>query len=106
MVKNLNKHIQEIKQFDRDRIFWLRLSGFVAIVILLLVIDWAFLGINNFYWILVSVGMVLSATWWYWTMKLIRELLAHRLIEIEILSELVNDVKEIRKDVKKIDQNL
>ena len=102
MVNTLKKHIKNLEQFDKHRIFWLRLSGFVAIAILLTVIDWALLGVNNIYWVLVSTGLVLSAIWWYWTMRLVKELLTHRMAEIQILSEIVSDIKEIKDDVKNI----
>ena len=105
MVKQLKKHIKEIERFDRNRIFWLRLSGFVVISILLVIVDWAFLGVNGIYWILVSSGLVLSVVWWYWTMKLVREILSHRMIELDILTGLVSDIQEIKQDVKKLDHN-
>jgi hypothetical protein len=105
MVKQLQQHIQQIKQFDKDRIFWLRLSGFVAISILLIILDWTFLGFKTIHWSLISVGLILSVTWWYWTMKLVKELLNHRLAEIEILTDIIGDIKEIQKDVKKLDQD-
>lgn len=103
MVKTLQKHLNDIKQFDKDRIFWLRLSGFVAIAILLIVADWTLIGTNSVYWVLVSTGLVLSAIWWYWTMKMVRALLNHRLAEVEILSDIINDIKEIKQDVKNLD---
>lgn len=103
MVKNLKTNIQKLKQFDQDRIVWLKLSGLALIVVILLIIDWSIFGTNKLYWILISFGLILSVSWWYWTMKLIRDLLKHRLVEMEILSDIVNDIKEIKKDVRNID---
>ncbi len=103
MVKNLKTNIQKLKQFDQDRIVWLKLSGLALIVVILLIIDWSIFGTNKLYWILISFGLILSVSWWYWTMKLIRDLLKHRLMEMEILSGIVNDIKEIKKDVRNID---
>lgn len=105
MIENLQVHIQKIKQFNKDRITWLRLSGFVIIAIFLTIIDWMFINNQNFNWLLISSGLLLSAIWWYWTMKLVRELLNHKTTEIEILSEIILDIKEIKKDIKNIDQN-
>jgi hypothetical protein len=38
-------------------------------------------------------------------MKIIRELLSHRLAEVEILHNIVLDIREIKEDVKKLDQS-
>jgi hypothetical protein len=98
MVNLLKEHIKELEQFNLYRIFWLRLSGFVAIAIILIVLDWAVIGNNNFLWIPVSAGLVLSVAWWYWTMMIVRQLLHHRLIELEILKEIIIDISEIKKN--------
>jgi hypothetical protein len=71
---------------------------------LLIILDWTILGQNKTFWILVSLGLTLSVTWWYWTMKLVRKIIDHRLVEVEILSNIVGDIKEIREDIKKLDQ--
>jgi hypothetical protein len=102
MKDNLKSHITELEKFNKERIFWMRLSGFVAISILLIVLDWTLLGQHSIHWVLISVGLVLAVTWWYWTMKMVRTVIDHRVIEVEILSDIVVDIKEIREDVKKI----
>ena len=104
MKQKLKSHVAELEKFNKERIFWLRLSGFVAISILLIILDWTILGQNKTFWILVSLGLTLSVTWWYWTMKLVRKIIDHRLVEVEILSNIVGDIKEIREDIKKLDQ--
>jgi hypothetical protein len=104
MKQKLKSHVAELEKFNKERIFWLRLSGFVAISILLIILDWTILGQNSTFWILVSLGLTLSVTWWYWTMKLVRKIIDHRLVEVEILSNIVGDIKEIREDIKKLDQ--
>jgi hypothetical protein len=104
MVKTLQTHIEKIKQFDKNRIFWLRLSGFVAIAILLVIADITFFKVESLHWTLISIGLALSVVWWYWTMKMVKELLTHRLIEVEILSDIIKDIREIKEDIKKLDQ--
>jgi hypothetical protein len=105
MVKELKSHLEKIKKFDNDRILWLRLSGFVAIAILVIIFDLTFFKVEGVHWILISIGLILSVCWWYWTMKIIRELLSHRLAEVEILHNIVLDIREIKEDVKKLDQS-
>ena len=105
LKKTLNTHIQKIKEFDKTRIFWLRLSGFVAIVILIMIIDLSFFNVKSVHWILISSGLTLSVIWWYWTMKIVREILTHRVTEVEILTNIVDDIKEIKESVKKLNQD-
>ena len=104
MTTNLKSHIAELEKFNKERIFWMRLSGFVAISILLIVLDWTLLGQHSIHWVLISLGLVLSVSWWYWTMKMVRTVIDHRVVEVEILANIVTDIKEIREDVKKLDQ--
>ena len=104
MANKLQTHIEKIKKFNNDRTTWLRLSGFVVISIILIVIDWTIIGNEKIHWVLISTGLILSVAWWYWTMRLVRELLNNKLSEMEILSDIVNDIKEIKDDIKKIDQ--
>lgn len=105
MVKQFQNHLKKIKQFDKARIFWLKLSGLVAIVIILIIIDLSFFNVPSIHWLLISIGLGLSVTWWYWTMKIIREILSHRIVEVEILTEIIKDIREIKEDVKKLDHN-
>lgn len=105
MVTTLQKHLRDLKKFNDQRIFWLKLSGFVVIVVLMSILDWALLGKNDLYWYLVSAGLALSVIWWYWTMMLLRHILQHRVDETEILSSILNDIREIKEEVKKLDHN-
>lgn len=103
MVKNtLKNHTKEIHIFNKERVYWLRLSGFVAIAILLILADWAFIGIGSVHWVLIGTGLVLSVIWWYWTMKLVRQLLNHRMTEVEILSDIIDEIREVKKSVENL----
>jgi hypothetical protein len=101
MVKNLKKNITELQELDKQRIFWLRLSGFISLIVLTTAIDWKLLGQNNLYWLLVVSGLTLSAVWWYWTMMLIRKLLAHKTVEMETIIDIVDDIQYIKNNLKK-----
>ena len=104
MVKNLKTHLEKIKQFDKDRLLWLKLSGVVAFFISLIIINLLFFKVESIHWITISISLGLSVSWWYWTMRILQDLLNHRLAEVEILADIINDIKEIKNDVKKLDQ--
>lgn len=99
MVEKLNQHLQEIKEFNQQRLCWLRLSGFVTIVAVLIFLDWDDIVSNKYIWVMFISGITLAIVWWYWTMTLIRKLLTHKQHETEILSDIVQEIKAIRTNV-------
>ena len=100
MVEQIQEHIRELKQYDRQRVFWLRLSGFVAIAILVAISDWNYIISNEYTWGWITLGLILSVVWWYWTMMLIRKLLHHREVESHILLQITKDIQKIKNEVK------
>jgi sterol desaturase/sphingolipid hydroxylase (fatty acid hydroxylase superfamily) len=98
-MKNLKKHSNEIKVVERQRKYWGALSVIVSLVFLQFIVDWELLKAYNLFWGFVVVGIVVTVSWWWWTMSLIRTLLKHREIETEILEDLVNDIKDIKKSL-------
>ena len=98
-MKNLKKHSNEIKVVERQRKYWGALSVIVSLVFLQFIVDWELLKAYNLFWGFVVVGIVVTLSWWWWTMSLIRTLLKHREIETEILEDLVNDIKDIKKSL-------
>jgi hypothetical protein len=101
----LKTHIQNLKQFNKHRLLWLKLSGFVFVTILSIIIDRAFFGKNNLYWYLTSLGLTVSVVWWYWTMRLIRQILAHRTLESALLLSILDDVQQLKEDIKILDNS-
>lgn len=98
--KLINKHIEQLKKFDRQRKNWLRLSAFVVIAVLGILWDWEVIKQYRLAWWFGAAGLVISVLWWYWTMIVIRLLIEHRRDETEILYEIVRDIKEIKKDIQ------
>lgn len=98
--KLINKHIEQLKKFDRQRKNWLRLSAFVVIAVLGILWDWEVIKQYRLVWWFGAAGLVISVLWWYWTMIVIRLLIEHRRDETEILYEIVRDIKEIKKDIQ------
>lgn len=101
MVEHLKKYNEECEDFERQRRAWLRISGFVAIAILIIIADWSYVQDNRHLWILFSAGTVLSAIWWYWTMIVIRRMLSHQRAITDIMIEMFSDVKEVKKTITK-----
>jgi Flp pilus assembly protein TadB len=99
MVKNLEQNLKDCEKFEKQRTAWLRISGFIAIVILVVIVDWSFVTTSKESWILFSSGITMALIWWYWTMMLIRRLLKHNTELAKILLDLHHDVKDIKKEL-------
>lgn len=101
MNTRLKKHLEELRSLDAQRKGWLVLSGFVAVGVLGIIFGWNWVHQHHIVWIVVSLGLLLSVIWWYWTMRLIRQLLSHKSTEAEILNDLLTDIKDLKKDIRK-----
>ena len=106
MVKLIKAQIEELRELDKQRIAWLRISGFVAVAIIAVIVDWHYVKNTGWGWLLVSTGLAVSAIWWYWTMIVVRKILHQKSLESEALIDLINDIKEIKQEVKKFTKPL
>jgi ABC-type bacteriocin/lantibiotic exporter with double-glycine peptidase domain len=101
MDNKIFRHLAHLKAFNNQRKAWLVLSAFVMITIVTITADWNHIE-SKLLWILASIGTAVAAIWWYWTMRIIRQLLEHRQEESEILHDVVQSIREIKEDVKKL----
>jgi hypothetical protein len=102
MDKKLSRHLKNLKLFNNQRKAWLALSAFVVLVIGKVVFDQTILENHHYVWAMISIGLTISVTWWYWTMRLIRQLIDHRRDESEILYDIVASIRDIKEDVKNL----
>jgi hypothetical protein len=100
MKEELSKYITECELYEKQRVFWLRISGFVALVILLVVVEWHMVDNTKIEWLLVSFGMTIMLIWWYWTMMIIRRLLLHKKVTSKLLLSLADDFDELAKKIR------
>jgi ABC-type bacteriocin/lantibiotic exporter with double-glycine peptidase domain len=100
MDQKLSKHLTDLQAINRQRRSWLVLSVFVMVAISFFVFGWDTVTSNHFIWIAISGGAVIGAVWWYWTMRTLNRLIIHRVEETEVLYELVDSIREIRKEVR------
>lgn len=102
-MQRLLQHQKKLKLFHQHRRWWLVLSSFVVFVVLGIIFEWEELQSSIVVlWIVVSLGLTVSVVWWYWSMRLIRELIDYRVEESEILSDIYNTIKEIKEEVKNL----
>jgi hypothetical protein len=96
----MNKHIETLQKFDQERKSWLVLSAFVAVGILGIIFGWNAVQTNHLIWVVSSLGLIIAVIWWYWTMRLIRHLIEHKIFEAVILQDIVKDIRHIKDEVK------
>lgn len=99
MEQKINHQIKKLKNLDIERKGWLMVSGFIMISILGIIFDWKTVILFKLQYILVCAGLIISVVWWFWTMRLIRLLIDHRMAEAETLKEILIDIKSIRKEI-------
>jgi hypothetical protein len=104
MASKLNIIKQSISKLNIERKLWLALSGLVVAASFVLFLSWNTIQINHLQWVFVTLGITVSMIWWFWTMRLIRIILNHRLTEVEILQEIVNDIKDIKINVANLNK--
>lgn len=97
---DISKNLKLLQSLNRERIFWLRISGFVVFSFFLIVFNWTKIVNSDLVWIIVGSGVFICILWWYWTMSIIRKLISFKTLETEIMSELITDIKAVRTDIK------
>lgn len=98
----MKNHIEALKKFDQERKSWLALSAFVAVGILGIIFGWNVVQTNHLIWLVSSLGLIIAVIWWYWTMRLIRHLIEHKIFETVILEDIVDDIRHIKEEVKNL----
>lgn len=102
-VDLIHENSKELELINHQRRLWLFASSVVFSSIIILVFAWDWLeGLHSksIWWVIISLMLILSVNWWYWTMRVILKLLHHQKIEFHIIHELVEDIKELKKDIK------
>lgn len=101
MENNIKIQINKLQTFNKQRKLWLALSVMVSILSGIIIFDWNIIYHYKLEWMAVVAGLTISIAWWYWTMKLAKELIAIKISDRIILQEIIEDIKYIRKEILK-----
>lgn len=99
----LNKHAQDLNRINTQRRWWLYASSVVVVGILIVMFAWDWIdGFHSkgVWWLVVSLMLIISINWWYWTMKVIRRIIEHQKIEFDLIAVIITDIKEVKRDIK------
>jgi ABC-type dipeptide/oligopeptide/nickel transport system permease subunit len=101
MENKLSNQIQKLRHFNQERKLWLLLSSLVIVVTIGIIFDWAKIYQSQISWSVISLGLLMAVSWWFWTMRLVREIISIKIQDREVLQDLIEDVKYIRKEILK-----
>ena len=99
MENKIQTQIQTLRQFKKERKLWMALSAIVLVLIIGIIFDWSIIYQYKLQWLVGAGGLLMSVAWWYWTMRIIKELLTIKIKDREILQDIIEDVKHIRKEI-------
>lgn len=94
---------EKLNKINDQRRLWLWASSFVfwSIISIIFMWDWIDgLHSKSFWWVIVSFMLILSINWWYWTMRVMRLLIHHQMVQYNILKMILVDLGKIKKDVR------
>jgi hypothetical protein len=97
MIDRLKQYISDCENYEKQRIAWLRLSGFVAVAVLIVIADWSQIERSGLMWYLISAGLLVIVVWWYWTMMIIRTLLNQKKTMTHLLVEMNDDLQKLKE---------
>ena len=99
----LAQHANDIERINRQRKGWLYASSVVMLGIVGLIFSWDWVSeihSKSVWWVIISVMLIISINWWYWTMTVIRRMLDHQKVEYDLLSCILNDLVLAKEDIK------
>lgn len=101
----VDRHDRDLDQINEQRRKWLYASSVVYVGIILIIFAWNWidhLQSKAVWWVIVALMLVLSVNWWFWTMRVIRRFIHHRHYEVDLIMNIMQDLREIKEDVKQI----
>jgi amino acid permease len=101
MIQKIEKYKKRLTEFEKQRKVWIQMSSFVCLGLLILYLDWDYIVAHGWQKHFAILGLMISAAWWYWTMCMIRVLVRYKLIELKILAEIMEEIGNVKNDVRK-----
>jgi hypothetical protein len=95
----INEHAAELEIIYRQRRMWLYASLIVVVAVGGIIASWFYLSsLNNnlIWWGIISVSLIVSINWWYWTVSTIGKLVRAIHNEYQILNEISTDLEHVK----------
>lgn len=101
------KNVKLLIKINDQRRVWLRASSLIFSCIIFLMFGWEWLSgfnFNTIWWVIISLILIISINWWYWTVRLVLDIIESQDDVMNTTIELLNDIKEIKKHIIEYNQ--
>jgi hypothetical protein len=98
-TRKIKDHTDELEVIYRQRRLWLYASSLVVTAVICIIVSWFYLSsLNNdlIWWGIISVSLIVSVNWWYWTVSAIGKIVRAVHSEYQILNEITLDLEHIK----------
>jgi hypothetical protein len=71
----------------------------VYTAVIFLIFGWNYLDAmhdSKIWWVVISLSLLISVNWWYWTMKSLSELASSIDSEYKILSDITDSIEQVK----------
>jgi hypothetical protein len=95
----INDHNDKLELIYHQRRVWLYASVIVVVAVIGIISSWFYLSsFNNnlIWWGIISISLIVSVTWWYWTMSAMGELVRAIHTEYQILDDITLNLKHVK----------
>lgn len=109
MIDKVKKILNDLDRANEQRKKWLMASSVVIAGIIGWIACWNWIhSLDSVWidWLMISLGLIISVNWWYWTMGLVRQYLSHQRSVLEVLDNIVQDLKIVKDDVKNLNKEV
>jgi hypothetical protein len=99
ITTKIKAHTDKLESIYHQRRVWLYTSALVVILVIGIIVSWFYLSsFNNnlIWWGIISISLIISVSWWYWTMSAMGNLVRAVHSEYQILNEITSDLDQIK----------
>ena len=99
----LERHRNDLEKLNNQRKIWLLASSIVFCGIIFLIFGWEWLSdlqSKGIWWLVVSLMLIISINWWYWTMRVLRVIIHYQEIEYALIKEIYEDINVVKNNIK------
>jgi hypothetical protein len=100
-MEHLQAYKKKLQAFNWQRKGWLIFSCFIAVASAGIIFSWDRIVSDHFVWLTVSLEIMLSIIWWYWSMRLIRFVLQYKMEESIVLLDIIEEIRDIKKTIQR-----
>ncbi len=100
MYSTAQKYLYKISKINRQKVLWYKLSLIVVLGIGFFVYGYDYIIKEHLEKYFLFAGIIISAIWWYWTMGVLSTLLDTKELQMRLLEQIIEGIKEVKIKIK------